>query len=171
MNVSTIIKGKLSGAVGPILIDIGKDFIAAVAPELYPLVLEWWNQRSTADGWTDKERLTYLYAMVNRIKQKEIGPSYVDSAIDWALQTLLKHIAEDLDKLEATPVDVPPVDVPPAEHVEKPYYGQMTPEKPTVFDAATDQLWWNQATNPVAIRYMILGNWQIGFPGWDRCDW
>ena len=162
--ITDILKGNVTGAITPILLQTGKDFIAAVYPEILPLFNEWWEQRSTADGWTDKERLTYLYATVTRIKQKNIGPSWVDSGIDFALQSWLKHMAEDLDKIDPIPIPVPvdpsaPLDV-------------MLTERPMAppYNRDVHQAWTNLSKVPEAVRFIVLLKTQIGYPGWTRID-
>lgn len=169
------IKDKIGSVGTGILLDIGKDFIAAVYPELYPLLMEWWEERQSEDGWTDLERLTYLYAMVTRIKQKEIGPGWADSVIDFSLQAWLKSMSSDIDKILHAPPPLPESE-PEPEPDEDPLskvYGTLFTEKPVQYQPDGDgppYLWWNKATNPAAIRYTITKS-GVSYPNWERIDW
>jgi len=169
-----ISKEKITAAATGVLLDIGKDIIAAFAPEVYPLFEEWWRERKTADGWSKAERLPYLYTMVSRVKAKQIGPSWFDHLGDFALQAILRELATDMDALD-TPK---PADPPPPATKPKDYWGQLLyspPDAKQIADLGVDllaeQLWWNVASNPIAIRYTVMALGAACYPGWQKVAW
>lgn len=162
-------KGDLVGSATSILIGIGKDLLAAVAPEVYAAFAEWNEERKTPDGWSEVEYLTFLYGAIGDVKAKQIGPKWVDYVGDLALGSLQMTVAKHRDSLVAgeTPKPAEPPAAPP---VDPDRYGKML-YSPPEYDKATESLWWNQATNPIAIRYMLTPKQdEAPYPGWAESN-
>jgi hypothetical protein len=167
------IKSNITGAATGVLIGVGKDALAAVAPELYPAFAEWIDQRKTPDGWTEIEYLTYADGAIGRVKAKVVGPGWADHVFDWGLQALQMMCRKRIDEILAItdPTNPHPAPLPPA---TKPYYGKLFTERPdaATYDVDGDLCWWNQATNPIAIVFTITDARAVmAYRGWARTTW
>lgn len=165
----------LKGTLVSIILGFGKDLFAALAPELTPFIQEFFEERASPDGWTRSERLTYAIGVAQRVRHKQVGNKLIDRGFDWALDAFIDWCQDELDEIETAPAEpVDPTNPHPPPAVPQPgEYEYMYSERPEHVAPwkSDDRLWFNQATVPEAMRWMVLPAHQIGYPSWKELAW
>lgn len=164
------IKKNLFSVITTLLTALGKDFLRAVAPEVFAAYRFWDEERKTPDGVTEVEYLNWLNGAIGRVRKQQIGGKWADYVGDWALQSLQMKINKRLDEIEVgeeIPADEPKPPV-------KDYYGKLFSVKPdpALYDVDGDKLWSNNSPSAEAVVYTITDSRAtMAWPGWTQVQW
>lgn len=119
---------KATGAIVGALLDGAIRLLRVAVPEAAAIATEYLNERSSPDGWTRRERLTFYIGRLTVVRQKQTFKNpLVERAFDSLLDTWIADLDGDLDDLDDDLTPEPEPSTP--EPAFDPYWKIISPEE------------------------------------------